>query len=145
MRLLGLELLGLMHCVCRREPHVEVSRESTSMRLRLTQLPHNATMLELEPRHRSARLTLLLLHLRQLPAEMHHLCRRRLIGAATTANRRGAASSGHHALRRLATQPRPQGVDQAPLTSEVQEAVERSGGPFQSRRRGGAVDNIALL
>ena len=115
------------------------------MRLQLTQLPHIVAMLELQLHHRSARLKLLLLHLRQLTAEMYDLSRRCLIGAATTANRRGIAWSGHHALRRLATQPRPQGVDQAPLTSEVQEAVERSGGPFQSRRRGGAVDNIALL
>ena len=81
------------------------------MRLQLTQLPHIVAMLELQLHHRSARLKLLLLHLRQLPAEMHHLCRRRLIGAATTANRRGAASSGHHALRRIATQPCAQRIE----------------------------------
>ena len=40
VRLLRLELLGLVHFECRREPHVEVSLESTSMRLPLTQLPH---------------------------------------------------------------------------------------------------------
>ena len=107
MRLLGLELLGLMYRECRREPRSEVSLESTSMRLRLTQLPHNAAMLERQLHHRSARLKLLLLYLCQLTAEMHHLSRRCLIGAATTANRRGTAASGHHALRRLATQPPP--------------------------------------
>ena len=63
---------------------------------------------------------LLLLDLRRELAEMHHLSRRCLIGAATTANRRGSASSGQHALRRLAAQPRAQGVEQTPLTSEVQ-------------------------
>jgi len=40
---------------------------------------------------------LLLLDLRRELAEMHHLSRRCLIGVATTANRRGSASSGHHA------------------------------------------------
>ena len=115
------------------------------MRLQLTQLPHIVAMLELQLHHRSARLKLLLLHLRQLTAEMYHLSRRCFIGAATTADRRCTAWSGHHALRRLATQPRAQGIDQAPLTSEVQEGVECSGRPFQSRRRGaGAVDLSSL-
>ena len=87
---------------------------------------------------------LLLLDLRRELAEMHHLSRRCLIGAATTASRRGSASSGQHALRRLAAQPRAQGVEQTPLTSEVQEALEHSG-PFPSRRRGAdAVDRISL-
>ena len=63
---------------------------------------------------------LLLLDLCRELAEMHHLSRRCLIGAVTTANRRGSASSGHHALRRLAAQPRAQGVEQTPLISEAQ-------------------------
>ena len=54
---------------------------------------------------------LLLLQLRRELAEMYHFTRRCLIGAATTVNRRGAASSGHHALRRIATQPCAQGIE----------------------------------
>ena len=145
VRQLRLALLSLMHRLGRREPHVEVSLESISVRFRTTRLPHSVAKIELQLHLCSARLMLLLLHLRRELAEMYHLTRRCLIGAATTANRRGAASSGHHVLRRIATQPRAQGVDQAPLASEVHEGVERSGRPFASRRRGGAVDNIALL
>ena len=78
---------------------------------------------------------LLLLQLRRELAEMYHFTRRCLIGAATTVNRRGAASSGHHALRRIAAQPRAQGVEQTPLTSEVQEKrLFEHSGPFPSRR-----------
>ena len=69
---------------------------------------------------------LVLLDLRRELAEMYHLSRRCLIGAATTASRRGTASSGHHALRRIAAQPRAQGVEPTPLTSEVQEALEHT-------------------
>ena len=105
--------------------------------------PHSVANIELQLHHRSARLVLLLLDLGRELAEMYHLSRRCLIGAATTASRRGSASSGQHALRRLAAQPRAQGVEQTPLTSEVQEALEHSG-PFPSRRRGDAVDRISL-
>ena len=68
LRLLQLALLGLVQSSCRREPRVELSLESTSMRPRLTQLPHNVAMLERQLNHRSACLKLLLLHLRQLRA-----------------------------------------------------------------------------
>ena len=82
--------------------------------------PHSVANIELQLHHRSARLVLLLLDLGRELAEMYHLSRRCLIGAATTASRQGSASSGQHALCRLAAQPRAQGVEQTPLTSEVQ-------------------------
>ena len=82
--------------------------------------PHSVANIELQLHHRSARLVLLLLDLGRELAEMYHLSRRCLIGAATTASRRGSASSGQHALRRLAAQPRAREVEQTPLTSEVQ-------------------------
>ena len=82
--------------------------------------PHSVANIELQLHHRSARIVLLLLDLGRELAEMYHLSRRCLIGAATTASRRGSASSGQHALRRLAAQPRAQGFEQTPLTSEVQ-------------------------
>ena len=108
------------------------------------QLPHSVAKIELQLHHRSARLKLRLLHLHRALAEMLHLTWRCLIGAATTANRRDTASSGHHALRDLAVSPRAHGVDQAPLIREVQEVVEHSGRPFPSRRRGGALDLRSL-